>query len=172
MSTPSKIQAIKAHAAEIAEGTPSGSTSADRKSLLFKALTGAATGASIGAAAGHTLGGVMGLNPGYRAPLFGAITMAGAGALSAFLASHPEVQKRKALRAQLETTAANPSDSNAIGALAIQGIHSRSQAGNNRILEYIANKVHDSAASSIHGQIERDMILSKTNGLNFYKPAA
>ena len=114
----------------------------------------------------------MGLAPGYRAPVLGALTMAGAGALSTFLRNQPEVQKRKALKAQLEATAGNPSDTNAVGALSIQGIHSRNQSFNNQFLDYITSKVTDSAQSAIHGQIERDMLHSKNNGLNFYKPAA
>ena len=142
-----KVDAIRTHAKEIAEGTSPGFNKIDRGAILSHAarsiISGALTGGSLGAALGA---GVEGFDPKNTA-LIGAVAGAAAGIGGSTIARLQEVTARNAIRNHLLHTAENPTDANAIGALSIRGIHQRQNAGVDSILQGIQSAA-DKATSA------------------------
>ena len=145
----SKIEAIKKHAQEIVDGTSPGFNKIDRNAILTHAaksiIAGGFTGASLGAAWGST---VPGFSPRNTA-IIGALAGATAGLGNSALGRYHELSARRAVRDQLQAAAENPSDTNAIGALSVQGVHSRQGDARNEIIDTLRNAT--SHASSKEG---------------------
>lgn len=131
----SRIQAIKAHAQEIVDGTSPGFNKIDRQDILARTaraiVTGGLTGGSLGAALGA---GVPGFDP-KKTAILGAITGAASGLGGAMISRTQDLMARRAVRNQLEATAQNPTDTNAVGSLSIQGIHKRQGAAREHLLQ-------------------------------------
>lgn len=117
-----KVNAIKAHAQEIVDGTSPGYSRLDKKNLLTRTLTRGAQGALSGAAAGAAVGAFA---KGFKyAPIaIGAVTGLSAGLASAKIQQSQEASAKNAVLAQLARVAKDPTDVNAIGVLSTKGVH-------------------------------------------------
>lgn len=145
LSLEGKIQALKAHAAEIVAGTHPGFSPGERQTLAMRALRLGAQGAFAGSAAGAALGAVAkGVHPAMPA-LLGGITGLTAGLASGVIEARQSMQQRKAVRGQLEQLAEDPSDANAVGALSIRGAY----ALQNPLRDEAYKTLRDFASSSV-----------------------
>lgn len=146
----SKVEAIKRHALDIAHGTSPGFGRLERKALITRAITTAVKGAIAGGVAGASIGAVARGAPGHAPLMLGAIAGASAGLFTSAVDTQQSVSGKNAVRNQLLATAANPTDSNALGSLSIRGIH----AVNSKHQDYLRSAMMDSAENTIsHGRM-------------------
>lgn len=157
-----KIEAIKTHAAEIVEGTRPGIGKAERGSILTRALTLGAKGGVTGAALGASLGAVArGAKP-YMPAAIGAVSGFAAGVANGLLEARQSVAAKRAVRDQLHAVSQDPSDTNALGALSIRGIHARQSANMDEVYALLRGAAERGAkAETIAPIIERNILLEQ-----------
>lgn len=157
-----KVEAIKTHAAEIVEGTHPGLGKAERGSILTRALTLGAKGGMTGAALGASLGAVArGAKP-YMPATIGAVSGFTAGVANGLLEARQNIAAKRAVRNQLQAVSQDPSDSNALGALSIRGIHNRQNANMAEIYALLRGAAESGAKpTTIAPIIERNILLEQ-----------
>ena len=156
LSLQAKVAAIKAHAQEIVDGTTPGFSRLDRSALLMRAGRLGVQGALTGAVAGASLGAVArGVRP-YMPAAIGAVTGLAAGVANSLLERRQGVAAKQAVRNQLQAVATDPSDSNALGALSIRGIHGKRTAHFDEAYQTLREFANRSVSpDAIAGRIEQ-----------------
>lgn len=145
-----KIKAVKDHAGTLSQGTASGYRKVDYTRIGANALLsmpqGALTGAGIGAALATP--GKYGVNSMHGA-LVGALLTGAAGAISGYMASSEEANRREAIKNALEVAAKDRSVETAVSALTTSHANASSATLRKNILDRISGIVGMNAERSI-----------------------
>lgn len=157
LSLQGKVDAIKAHAREIVDGTSPGYSPLDRKMLVSRALRMGLQGGLAGATAGAALSAATrGFK--YSPIVIGGLTGLGAGLTSGFLERKNEVDAKKSIRNQLQAVASNPTDANALGALSIRGITARQSGPAQEAYAILRDRANESiSADALRSRIGHHM---------------
>ena len=145
-----KVQAVQAHAKELADGINDQFNGLDYTRAGTSAFMGAAQGALMGIPIGASLAAAA---PGGMSPLKAALLAAGAlgltGASLSALKASGGVGQRKALKTSLRAVSVDPSPIAAIGALS----SSHNSTESRSLREKILNRVSDDLSNVAHNAI-------------------
>jgi len=146
-----KVQAVQAHAKELAEGINPGFTRNDYTRVgvesAYAGVRGAMLGAPIGAALSAASGG-LGMSP-LKAALLAAGVLGLTGASVGAFGALGGVGQRKALKTSLRAVSVDPSPIAAIGALS----SSHNSTESRSLREKILNRVSDDLSNVAHNAI-------------------
>ena len=146
-----KVQAVQAHAKELADGINDQFNGLDYTRAGTSAFMGAAQGALMGIPIGASLAAAA---PGGMSPLKAALLAAGAlgltGASLSALKASGGVGQRKALKTSLRDVSVDPSPIAAIGALSSSHMSHESRAFREKLMD----KVHEMTSGGVIQQIE------------------
>lgn len=151
MKVADKIEAIKAHAADIHSGSTDNLTASDKKRFTTNAILNAWP--VVPAVAMLALNGpIMKVLPGVQGRtlmhvgLGGVAVGLGVGALQAYMQSKQTQEYRQALRANLENVVRNPTTTNAVGVLATDNLRRE----NFSVIDAVRQRVQRELSENFH----------------------